>query len=50
VKVKYGVGFGVELGAAYEYDVKGKLVAMHELTPQSFSDEVPPPPNVKAKE
>jgi hypothetical protein len=47
IEVKYGVGFGVEVGAAYEYDVKGKLAATSELTPQSFSKEILPPPNLK---
>jgi hypothetical protein len=50
MKVRYGVGFGVELGAAYEFDVKGKLVATHELTPQAFSNEIPPPPGAKLKD
>jgi hypothetical protein len=48
-KVKYGVSFGVELGLAYEVDIKGKVVATHELPPQSFSREIPPPPGAKLK-
>ncbi len=47
--VKFGVSFGVELGLAYEVDVKGKVVATHELRPQRFSHEVPPPPGARQK-
>jgi hypothetical protein len=47
ITVKFGLAFGVELGTAYEYDIKGKPVASQELTPQAFSKELPPPPGVK---
>jgi hypothetical protein len=43
-KVRIGVTFGVELGMAYEIDVKGKTVATEELPIKSFSQELAPPP------
>ncbi len=41
IKVEQGVHFGVELGKAYEVDIKGNVVATHELPPKRFSEEIP---------
>ena len=42
--IRIGVTFGVDLGMAYEIDVKGKVVATEELPIKSFSQELAPPP------
>lgn len=43
-KVRIGVTFGVEMGMAYEVDVKGQIVATDVLPIKAFSQELEPPP------